>query len=135
MHDCGLVGGRRRHAAADGETQNEAGRAIHSERSGRTSGGSGHANLVTHHHEDTVNQGFCRTSSTYLKINLPKWYILAVSTAVKHNGRGKPQRQPLKYILSKMPKLSSPKLKPALAYLNAKNLEKRSAKASLSCPP
>ena len=94
IHDCGIVGGRMRHSEADGQNQNDVGRAIHSERSGRTSGGNGHLNLGTPHPDDTINQGYCRTSPTYLNTNLLKWRTLAVSTAVKHNGRGKPQRQP-----------------------------------------
>ena len=99
IHDCGIVGGRMRHSEADGQNQNDVGRAIHSERSGRTSGGNGHLNLGTPHPDDTINQGYCRTSPTYLKTNLLKWRTLAVSTAVKHNGRGRSQRQPQKDIL------------------------------------
>ena len=67
MHDGGIVGGRRQQAEADRQNQNEAGRAIHSERSRRTSGGNGHWNLDTPHQDDTIHQGFCRTSSTYLQ--------------------------------------------------------------------
>ena len=85
-----------RHSEADGQNQNDVGRGIHSERSGRTSGGNGHLNLGTPHPDDTINQGYCRTSPTYLKTNLLKWRTLAVSTAVKHNGRGRSQRQPQK---------------------------------------
>jgi len=128
-------GGRMRHSEADGQNQTDVGRAIHSERSGRTSGGNGHLNLGTPHPDDTVNQGYCRTSPTYLKTNLPKWRTLAVSTAVKHNGRGRSQRQPQKDILSEMPKLSSPQSKPALRPSSMPRSRSSAwRQLSLSCP-